>query len=186
MNRTIVILGDSPFLKEVEDKVNYVLYRYPSIGINRAIIKYETSMHSFVDIGMLPIANRKPKIKKITLPLYKDVVKGDKEIFGTFSFSSYGDIINNKGELAWCGFTHDYAISYAIYKGYERIILLGVADFVEGGHYSCHNTFTYSNSLREMSKKFISEFCIKKTKIYTCNKNSCLQVPYLPIEELLT
>lgn len=188
MKETVIILGDSPFLKEVEDKVEYLLYRYDSIGINRVILKYRTKIHAFVDIGMVSLTNKFENIKKLTIPLYKNIVRGDKEIFDTFSFDPevHVNTTDDNKKLAWCGFTHDYAISYAIHKGYKKVILVGTADFSEEGHYSCNRKFQYSESLREASKRFISEFCSKKVQIYTCNENSCLRVPYRALDELLT
>ena len=44
------------------------------------------------------------------------------------------DLIKDR-KLAWCGFTHDYAISYCIVKGYKNIVLAGASDFIGGGHF---------------------------------------------------
>lgn len=187
MKETLIILGDSPFLKEVEDKIRYVLCRYYSVGINRVISRLQTNMHAFVDMKLVKFANSYEKIVKLTPPMYSSIVKGEKEVFGTFSFDFNKPkcLINNKNELAWCGFTHDYVISYAIHKKYKRVVLIGAADFIKGNHFSCGNKFQYSSVLKEASRKFICEVCTKKLEIATCNPNSYLDIPYIPIDDLL-
>ena len=89
-------------------------------------------------------------------------------------------------KLAWCGFTHDYAISYCIIKGYSRIILAGAADFIEGKHYSTDEEFRYSEKLKNMSKRFIEEICSQRASIFTLNPDSFLNIPRITISELLT
>ena len=42
---TIIILGDSPFLYELKDVVNYIIDKYTSIGINSIISNYKTKYH---------------------------------------------------------------------------------------------------------------------------------------------
>lgn len=185
----IIIVGDSPFLKEVEDKVPYVLDRYYSIGINSVISKFKTSAHAFQDMQVALLTSKFSDIKAITISAHGALVKKDnKEFFNSYSFdvnnNTERDIIKD-GKLAWCGFTHDYAISYCILKGYKDIVLLGSADFEKGGHYSNVREFKYSEVLKENSKKFIENFCSKRANIYTCNPDSILSVKRISVDDLL-
>ena len=87
-------------------------------------------------------------------------------------------------KLAWCGFTHDYAISYLISQGCKEIILLGAADFINGGHYTHDWMFKRSEQLQERSIKFIEDCNNMYVNIKTCNPNSLIKIPYIPIDEL--
>ena len=188
MNR-VILLGDSPFLGEVEDKVQYVLDRYYSFGINRIVNKFKTNGHVFVDPFLLRLTNERKDLFTLSLYKYGDLVlKKNKELFNTYSFKfgrdTEEDLLKNN-ELAWCGFTHDYALSYLITKGYDDIILIGTADFVEGNHFSVPHPLVCSDKLKESSKKFIKEICSKRALIRTCNPNSSLDIPRVSIDELL-
>jgi len=181
---TIIIIGDSPFLSEVENTIHYINQKYTTIGINRVIRKINTTYHIFVDEKILPYRN--PSIPIITLALYGDLITNKEVLINTFSYKFDEDKrIFKDNKLAWCGFTHDYAISYCIWKGYKNIILIGAADFIEGKHYSNNETFSYSEILEKNSKKFIEEVCSNYVNIYTCNPNSKLNIPYIPIQKVL-
>ena len=184
-----IVLGDSPFLNEIEDKLQYTLDRYFSIGINRVINKFRTNMQVCLDSRILPVANSHPEIPTVTLKAHGALVqKEQKEFFDTYAFdfrlNTANDILKDK-KLAWCGFTHDYALSYLISKGWKYIILIGAADFTQGTHFSNEEIFNPSRRLIELSKKFIEEVCTQKAKIFTCNPKSSLSVPRLDIERLL-
>lgn len=186
---TVIIVGDSPFLDSVESKLHYVLDRYHSIGINGVVKKCNVSEHAFLDRQVIPLTNLKKDIKTVSLKYYGDLIqKEDKELYNTFSFDfqlhSSKDLYKD-GKLPWCGFTHDYAISYCIYKGWKNIVLLGAADFVEGEHYSNRYLFKYSDNLKENSKKFIEEICTKRANIFTCNPNSYISLEQISIDALL-
>lgn len=183
-----IILGDSPFLGEVEGVVQYVLDRYYSLGINRVIFKFRTNGHVFVDSFLLRVTNMHPELFTVSLYKYGDLVnKENKELFDTFPY----DFTSNDGELrkgnklAWCGFTHDYALSYLITKGYDDIILIGAADFVKGPHYSNPYELKCAESLKLNSKRFVEEICSKYALIRTCNPDSILEIPRIEINELL-
>jgi hypothetical protein len=189
MNETILIVGDSPFLGEVEGKLHYLLEKYPSIGINHAIAKYNVGIHIFQDIRFIELTNQYPEVKTVAPAWYGDMVqKENKELIGSYPFifgeDTEHDIIKD-GELAWCGFTHDYAISYCIMKGYKNIILIGAADFTGNSHYLTKEEFRYSEKLKEQSKKYIEEICSKRANIYTCNPQSILNIPIATIESVL-
>lgn len=189
MDKTIFIIGDSPFLGEIEDKIHYIAEKYPTIGINNAVRKYNISTHIFQDMKFISLTNQYPEVKTVTIPAWEDaVIKNNKECFNSYPFNfkvdSKDDIVK-KGELAWCGFTHDYAISYCIMKGYERIILVGAADFTGNKHYLTEEEFKYSEKLKYNSKRFIEDVCSKKANILTCNTNSILNVPRTSIDEFL-
>lgn len=184
-----IVLGDSPFLNEIEDKLQYALDRYFSIGINRVINKFRTNMQVCLDSRILPVANSHPEITTVTMKAHGALVqKEQKELFDTYAFNfrldTAEDLLRNK-KLAWCGFTHDYALSYLISKGWKYIILIGAADFTQGTHFSNEEVFSPSTKLVELSKKFIEEICTQKAKIFTCNPNSSLNIPRLSIEKLL-
>ena len=190
---TVILLGDSPFIKTVEGQLPYVLDRYTSVGINRIVNTYKTSYQIFVDERMIPNANAHLDIPVISLRRYGDMIKvPEKELYDSYAFTTFkGDNIEKKDllkdeKLAWCGFTHDFALSYLITKGWKNIVLLGAADMNMGsGHYSVNMAFTPSHKLIQRSKKFIEEVCAERADIFTCNPDSILNVPKISIEELL-
>lgn len=190
MDKIVFIIGDSPFLGEIEDKIHYITEKYPSIGINNAIRKYHISTHIFQDMKFAKLTNLYPEVKTVAPAWYGDLIQKDnKELIASYTFDCKGgteeDIIKDD-KLAWCGFTHDYAISYCILKGYDKIILMGAADFTGNKHYLTEEEFNYSEKLKYNSKKFIEEVCSKKAQIMTCNPNSILSVPrVLDLNEFL-
>ena len=184
-----ILLGDSPFLGEVEGLVQYALERYYSMGINRIINKFKTNAHVFVDPFLLKLTNSRPDLFTLSLRQYGDLVaKENKELIDTytyhFDFNSEKDLYKDD-KLAWCGFTHDYALSYLITKGYDDIVLLGTADFVSGPHYSNPYELKCAQRLKDNSKKFIEHVCSKRALIQTCNPNSYLEIPRIDIRELI-
>ena len=188
-SNTLIVLGDSPFLGEIQDKLKYVLNLYPSVGINVVIIKYPTTYHIFQDFRIAYVANKYPQIKSITTRATAPLItKENKEIADSYSFSfekdTSKDIIKD-GKLAWFGFTHDYAISWAIWKGFKNAILIGAADFIKGPHHTLGGDFIFSEKLSEKSIKFISEICTERINVYTCNPDSALKVPRITIDDLL-
>lgn len=190
MDKIVFIIGDSPFLGEIEDKIHYITEKYPSIGINNAIRKYHISTHIFQDMKFVKLTNLYPEVKTVAPAWYGDLIQKDnKELIASYTFDckrgTEEDIIKDD-KLAWCGFTHDYAISYCILKGYDKIILMGAADFTGNKHYLTEEEFNYSEKLKYNSKKFIEEVCSKKAQIMTCNPNSILDVPrVLDLNEFL-
>lgn len=189
MNETIIIVGDSPFLINIEDKLSYALEKYESMGINNALLKHNVKYHIFQDEKFVKLSNKYPTVKTISLYMYGDLIKGDKELYDSYAYNFKKDNAKNiikDRKLAWCGFTHDYAISYCIIKGYSRIILAGAADFIEGKHYSTDEEFRYSEKLKNMSKRFIEEVCSQRASIFTLNPDSFLNIPRITISELLT
>ena len=189
MNKTVVIIGDSPFLGEIEQHIHYVLEQYPSIGINNALRLYNVSTHIFQDMQFIPLTNSYPDVKTVSLYKYGDLIrKKNKELLDSYTYNfkmnSTQDILKD-GKLAWCGFTHDYAISYCIIKGYKNIVLIGAADFIAGKHYATDEDFKYSEKLKQNSKRFIEEVCTQRANILTCNPNSTLEVPRISIDKFL-
>lgn len=189
MEKTVLIIGDSPFLGEIEEAIHYVVDRVPSIGINNAIRKYNIKTHAFQDMKFINLTNQYPNIKTVSLYTYGDMIqKGNKELYGSYTFDftkNTEEDIMSEGKLAWCGFTHDYVISYCIVKGYKNIILVGAADFTGNKHYITNEEFKYSEKLKYQSKRYIEEVCTKKANIYTCNSNSLLNVPRISINKFL-
>ena len=184
MDRAI-ILGDSPFLNEVENTLHYVLEKYYVLGINYVITKCRADMHVFTDVNVVPLTNKYYDLNTLTLYSYGDMIrKRQKTLINTFTYK--GDYCwKSDDKLAWCGFTHDYAISYLISQGCKEIILLGAADFINGNHYTHNWQFKRSIKLQEASADFIKDCCNMYADIKTCNPNSILDIPYIPIEELL-
>ena len=189
MPNTVLITGDSPFLGEIEEHVHYAVERYPSLGINNALRKYNVSTHIFQDMKFVDLTNQYPNVKTVAPAWYGDMIqKKNKELIGSYSFHNGENtaediVLDNK--LAWCGFTHDYAISYCIMKGYENIILVGAADFTGNKHYITDEEFQYAEKLKLKSKQFIEEVCTQRANIYTCNPESILSIPRVKINELL-
>lgn len=189
IENTIIIVGDSPFLETQDKYIRYVLEKYSSLGINNAIRNYNVSAHIFQDMKFIGLTNKYPDLKTITLYRYGDLIqKEDKELYDSFTFkfkiNTEEDIVK-ENKLAWCGFTHDYAISYSIMKGYKNIVLLGTADFDGNKHFATEEDFKYSEDLKNKSKKFIEEICSKKATIVTCNPNSYLNIPRIFLRSLL-
>lgn len=181
MKSIVFIIGDSPFLGEIEDKIHYIAEKYPTIGINNAIRRYNISTHIFQDMKFASLTNSYPEVKTVAPAWYGDLIqKENKELFESYTFNfkdNTDEDIVKENKLAWCGFTHDYAISYCILKGYKNIILAGAADFIGNKHYLTEEEFKYSEKLKHNSKKFIEEICSKKANIRTCNPNSILNIP---------
>lgn len=184
-----ILLGDSPFLKEVEGKVQYILDRWYSVGINRVIYKFRTNAHVFVDAFILPMTNERQDLFTISLAKYKNMIpKPNKALYNTYTFNLKKNGLKDlkkDDHLAWCGFTHDYALSYLITEGYDDIILLGTADFSSNSHYSNPYDLVCSEKLKLVSKRFIEEVCSKGALIRTCNPNSILDIPRIMVEDLL-
>lgn len=180
-----IILGDSPFLKEVEDVLHYVLDKNYVLGINCVITKCRADVHVFSDINLIPLTNNYPNLETLTLCPYGDIIrKPKKTLINTFTYN--GDYcIKKDNKFAWCGFTHDYVISYLISKGYKEIILLGAADFINGSHYTHDWKFKRSDILQEKSIGFIEDCANMYADIKTCNPNSPINIPHIKIEELL-
>jgi len=137
---------------------------------------------------MLRLTNAYPEVKSLTVSKYGDaVMKQDKELFDTFTYGLDGREIVKDGKLAWCGFTHDFVISYCVYKGYNKIGLVGVADFIEGAHFTNPwFNFNPSSVLKASSIEFIEDTYKKGIDIFTCNPNSQLEIPYISTKELLS
>ena len=189
MNKTILMIGDSPFLGEVEEHLHYVIDKYPSIGINNALRKYNVQMHTFQDAKFINLTNQYPEVTTITQYAYGDMIQKEKrELYDSYIFklkeNTAQDIFKNR-KLAWCGFTHDYILSYCIMKGYKNIILIGTADFTGTKHFLTNEEFKYSEKLKFQSKKFVEEVCTQRANIYTCNPASILEIPRISINELL-
>lgn len=187
---TVILLGDSPFLSEISDTLYYVLDKFTSVGINRAVSKFNVTYQVFVDERMIPLANSYCDISAISLSRHGELIKTkEKELYDSYSFnlkSNTAEELLKDGKLAWCGFTHDFALSYLITKGWKNIVLVGAADMNMGAsHYSVNMAFLPNDKLIKKSKKFIEEFCAKRANIFTCNPNSVLSVPRINLEELL-
>jgi hypothetical protein len=180
-----IILGDSPFLKEVEHILHYVLDKNYVLGINYVITKCRADVHVFTDANLIPLTNSYPNIDTISMCAYGAMIrKPKKTLINTFTY--IGDYcIKKDGKFAWCGFTHDYVISYLISKGCKEIILLGAADFINGNHYTHDWRFKRSDALQEKSIGFIEDCANMYADIKTCNPNSPIKIPHIPIEELL-
>ena len=180
-----ILLGDSPFLTKVEDILHYVLDRNYVMGINYIIQKCKVDTHVFTDSTLIPITNKYYDLDTLTMTSYGDMVrKRSKTLVTTFTYE--GDYCIKKGDkYAWCGFTHDFAISYLISKGVKEIILLGAADFINGNHYTHEWNFKRSNKLQDKSIRFIEDCYNQYVDIKTCNPESLIKVPYVNIEELL-
>ena len=190
MKNPILIIGDSPFLGEIEDKLHYLSEMYTSLGINNAIRRYSVQAHIFQDMKFVALTNKYPEVKTISLYMYGDMIqKENKELIDSYTFNFKKDTCADllKGnKLAWCGFTHDYAISYCIIKGYTDIILAGTADFIGTQHYITSEIFSPSEKLVDLSKRFIEEVCTQRANIYSLNLNSFLKVPRVTVDELLS
>ncbi len=184
---TIVILGDSPFLQDIESRIPLILNKYTSIGINTILSRYKTTYHAYIHYGMVHYTNDRHEIGIICPNYLSDRVRKDNvEYFDIFQFNIFKDKeIYQDGKLAWGGYTHDYAVSYCIHKGWKNVILLGAADFVKGEHYSRPDKFIFSNKTKADSLRFL-KFCNKKANIYTCNPESELEINKIDINMLLS
>ena len=182
----VIVLGDSPFLKEIEHLLHYVVDKYYTIGINGVIKRCRADLHAFTDLKLIKLTNSYPNVPVLTLKGYGDLIrKSNQTLIDTFTYND--DYIWKKGDkLAWCGFTHDYVISYLIGQKVKEIVLLGAADFINGKHYSNEYDFKRSKVLEDKSKQFIKNCNDTYISIKTCNPNSDIEgIEYVPIEELL-
>ena len=85
------------------------------------------------------------------------------------------------GKLKYCGFTHDFVLSWCVMHNVKNVILIGVADFATNKHYNSSESFNPSESCIQESIKYINSLPMN---IYTINKNSKLSVRRLKIKEL--
>ena len=86
MKETVLIIGDSPFLGEIEDYIHYVIEKYPSLGINNAIKKYNICTHIFQDMKFVELTNQYPEVKTVAPAWYGDMVqKENKELIGSYT-----------------------------------------------------------------------------------------------------
>ena len=188
MNRAIV-LGDSPFISTVEHILPYALDRFYTVGINRIINKFNVNTHAFVDPFLVNLTNQHPELLTLTLKRYGDLIRKQNKVFyDTFTHSNKEytkESLKKDGALAWCGFTHDYIISYLIQEGYDDIVLIGAADFIEGPHYSTPHELVCSKRLVTKTKQFIEGLNENVATIRTCNPDSILDIPRIRINELL-
>jgi hypothetical protein len=198
--KVALILGDSPIIQTIEKYIPNLLFLYPSIGINRIIRKFQTTKHIFVDDRILPVTNEFPNMPVITIKQNGSKVnkpKELKELINVYSPHNNSfvktintdniEVENSKGELLWYGFSHDYAISYLIRKGYDMIVLVGTADFIDGNHYVANQEyFQRSNRLQNYSKQYIEYVNENIIPIYTINPNPIINIPTITIEELIT
>ena len=185
---TIIILGDSPFIGTLQTELPVLLQKFYSIGINNIISRYHTNAHIFLDRHYVPLTNRFPG-KTITIQCYKGLIlKEDKDLVDAFPFNSRKNTEQDicKGDkIAYCGFTHDYAISYCIKQGCRHIVLVGAGDFQKGPHFSHPNTFKFYNKADKNSKNFIDNYVTKVVDIKTLNSESYLAIPRISIDDLL-
>ena len=197
--KVALILGDSPIIQTIDKYIPNLLFLYPSLGINRIIRKFKTTKHIFVDGKVLPVTNEFPTMPVITIKQNGSRINKPnelKELIDVYSprensfvrtINTNIKIENEEGKLVWYGFTHDYAISYLIRKGYDMIVLIGAADFVEGTHYVAnHEQFKRSNRLQNHSKQYIEYVNENIIPIYTVNPNPIINIPTITIEELIT
>lgn len=91
------------------------------------------------------------------------------------------DFKPDKNSLFYESFTHDFVISWAIMKGFKKIILIGCADFENDNHCdgSTEKFDPQQNAIID-SIKYINSF----DNIYTINPNSKLKVHTITKEEL--
>lgn len=193
ITKTALILGDSPLLQQYEQYIPKLLTLYFSMGINRIITRYTTSVHIFTDGKIVPLTNAYKDIPTVTIKKYGDLIT-DKEkelidVFANKTTNFHKDLENieviRNNELAWCGFTHDYAISYLLYKHYDNIVLVGAADFINGPHYSNTENFKRAERLQNHSIQFINEVNNKYAKVFTLNQNPLHNATPITVEELI-
>jgi len=183
---TIVIIGKSPILDDLKvlGQAREAIYKFHSIGINHASYLFNTEYFAYVDHGLkLYLDMVKATTKVITIE-EQVTMKLPCEYFKTYVPKDTTEPIIKDGHIAYCGFTHDLCLGYAYLKGYENVLLYGVADF-DTRHYTsrCQNlidrptNFNPSTKLKELSIKYINEVYSKHLNIYTANPNSILNVP---------
>lgn len=84
------------------------------------------------------------------------------------------------GKLLYYGFTHDFVISWGLAKGFKRIVLVGTADFLDGGHYNSDDIFAPNKKCIIDSMDYINSL----DNVYTLNPKSKLQVKRIKIKEI--
>lgn len=85
------------------------------------------------------------------------------------------------GKLKYCGFTHDFVLSWCVMRKVKNVILIGVADFCTDKHFDSNQKFNPSKSCVTDSINYINNLPLN---IYTVNPKSKLNVRKITIEEL--
>ena len=85
------------------------------------------------------------------------------------------------GKLKYCGFTHDFVLSWCVMHNVKNVILIGVADFATDKHYNSSESFNPSESCIQESINYINSLPLN---IYTINPKSKLSVHKIKLEEL--
>jgi len=196
MEDTLLIVGRSPIVDEYSEHINYLCEIYPSIGINSIATVFNTKYCAFVDIGSFKVyMNKLDKSKElITLEKYIPLSEIYKcHLYNTFrprnSDNTKDLVINENGDLAYFGFTHDLCISWAISNKFKNVVLLGAADFC-ADIYADINANVYTpifirnDEVEHNSINAIENFYSKHINIYAVNKNSKLKIPRITLEEL--
>ena len=133
---TVILIGKSPILnnKDIVNKIQECKIRFHSIGINHAAVLFNTEYFAFVDHNLkYHFENIHPNTKIITSDRnITDKFKGD---FYELYFAKDDDPPFQQNKYAYRGFTHDICLSWACMKGFENVILFGVADFSNDNKY---------------------------------------------------
>ena len=195
MKNTLLIIGRSPIIDTYIGHINYLTDIYPSIGINSVGTIVSTMYSAFLDDGFKYYINKLSRKTHIItaerfIPLSELYTCS---FYNTFrphnSDGTKNLVVNENGDLAYFGFTHDYCISWAIANKFENVVLFGAADFCSDVYADIPTNvhtpvFIRSNDVQEGSINAIENFYSKHINIYTVNKDSKLKVPRITLEEL--
>jgi len=155
---TVLIFGASTFIKEI-DIYKLLNLGYTTFGIN--IHEFKTDYVSFVDTW---IAKKNESLQGTIITQSRHTVRSPFIYFDDFSYD----------------FTHDYLLKW-LHGRCKKAILIGAADFVDDKHYNSDFKFTYCESCKKRSIKFIES--IKDMEIFKMNKDGILNVPIWEVEK---
>jgi len=193
MDKTIVLIGRSDYIDIIDQKGLYILtHTLPCATINWACTRFESIYNFFLDTYVHKMYNHKwlgnPTF--VTTTFNEECVKDyPHDIYNEHRLYQTDKPFTDK-TLLTAGFTHDFAISYLIKKGYKNIILLGVADFENKDYAKGMNTrsniqIKCSEKCKIKSKHLIENIFSKYANIITLNPRSYLSVPKVSIRRLI-
>lgn len=192
-SNTLIVLGKSSILDDetIKDCVNELKTRFHVVGINHSAVLFKTEYMAFCDYGLKVFYDQiHPNTKLITLDVYAtEKFRGD---YHHIYLYKEGDPPFKETQLAYAGFTHDMVISWACFKGYKNVILIGAADFTGDGTYlkgyeklmNKKYKFEPGRKYVELSKSYLNSVNGSSINLFTVNPESTLGVKYINIKDI--
>lgn len=187
VHNTIFIVGRSEIVAQAN--LPLISELFTTIGINNIRPDFDPTYTMFVDKGLDVVKNITENNLKTTILTTFSNVKNytfttPTKVFDiVFAGSDVTTPYTGK-YLHYSGFTHDIAVSFAIKKRFQNVILLGAADFTQR-HYDNNTKFKCSDSLKGQSINFLENVCAKHCNLYTVNPASALHIPRITLDDII-